>query len=102
MWWGIGEGFHTCSDVLLEKRCEDEEGKERAERESFRTVLCVRLSGQTKPSPSHQNFLSDSVTESVSLSLEQLGHVVGNYSLTPYLLTLIPVIHFHWYTIERT
>ena len=68
-WWKNSDDFHTCSDVLLEKRCEDEEGKERDERESFRTVLCVRLSGQTKPSPSNQKSLSDSVTESVSLSL---------------------------------
>lgn len=33
---------------------------------SFRTVLCVRFSGQAKPSPSNQKSLSDSVTESVS------------------------------------
>lgn len=31
----IRDGFHTCSDVLLEKRCEDKEGKKRSDRKSF-------------------------------------------------------------------
>lgn len=58
IWWVDGGNFHTCSDVLLEKRCEDEEGKEGDERKSFRTVLCVRFSGQAKPSLSNRKSLS--------------------------------------------
>lgn len=43
---GNGDGFHTCSDVLLEKRCEDEEGKERSERKSFRLFCASDLAGR--------------------------------------------------------
>ncbi len=37
--------FRTCSDVLLEKRCEDEERKKRGQEVEFLTVLCVTFSG---------------------------------------------------------